>query len=231
MLKRVLSSSPLLSFPKEKGEFILDTDASNIGIGAVPLSEARRRGENYSLFYSRVLNKEKAERNYYVTRREFLAIVDSLKFFRHYLLGQKFLIRTDHASLKWLLSFKDLESQLTRLQRFQFEIIYRKGLTHKNADGLSRRQCESSGCKYCCKVEQKDIQAHSVTAQIIIPEKNLGDWRREQREDTSLTKILHGMEKGERPSRSNIGTGDVSARIYLSYWDTLVLKNGVLYKR
>jgi len=47
-----------------------------------------------------------------VTRRELLAIVDSLKFFRHYLLGREFLIRTDHVSLKWLLSFKDLESQL-----------------------------------------------------------------------------------------------------------------------
>jgi len=84
---------------------------------------------------------------------------------------------------------------LERLPRFQFEIIYRKGLTHKNADGLLRRQCESSGCKYCSKVKQKDIQAHSVVAQIIIPEKNLEDWRKKQREDLSLTKILHGDKR------------------------------------
>jgi len=119
---------------------------------------------------------------------------------------------------------------LERLQRFQFEVIYRKG--HKNADGLLRRQCESSGCKYCSKVEQKDIQAHSVTvAQIILPERNLKDWRREQREDSSSTKNLCGMKTGEHPSRFDIGSGDVSVRIYwlLSYYTYIYLY--ILYKR
>lgn len=104
----------------------------------------------------------KTETNYCVTRRELLAIVDSVKVFNHYLLGQKFLIRTDYISLKWLMSFKDTEGQLARwlerLQRYQFEIIYRKGQSHGNADGLSRRLCESLGCKYCAKAEEKGVQ-------------------------------------------------------------------------
>jgi len=112
--------------------------------------------EEVIAYYSRVLNK--AEKNYYVTRRELLAIVDSVKFFNH-LLGQKCLIRTDHVSLRWLLSFKDLEDQLARwlerLQQYQFEIIYRKGRIHNNADGLSRRTCEAQGCKYCMKIEER----------------------------------------------------------------------------
>jgi len=105
-LKRVLSSSPILSFPREEGEFILDTDASNIGIGAV-LSQKQEGKEKVIAYYSRILNK--SERNYCVTRCELLAIVNSLKFFRHYLLGRKVLIRTDHVSLKWLMSFRELE--------------------------------------------------------------------------------------------------------------------------
>ena len=59
----------------------------------------------------------------------------------HYLYGQ-FLIHTDHVSLKWLISFKNLEDQLARwmerLQEYDFEIIYRKDLLHKNSNGLSR---------------------------------------------------------------------------------------------
>lgn len=95
-------------------------------------------------YFSRVLNK--SERNYFITRRELLAIVDSIKSFRHYLLGRKFLIRTDHVSLKWLLSFQNLEGQLARwmerLQQYEFEIVHRKENAHKNTDGLSRRLCE-----------------------------------------------------------------------------------------
>lgn len=58
--------------------------------------------------FNRVLSK--TERNYYVTYRELLAIVSKLlNLFAIYLLRQKFLFRTDHVSLKWLISLKDLE--------------------------------------------------------------------------------------------------------------------------
>lgn len=111
LLKKVLTSSPTLSFPHGDGKFVLDTDASNIGIGAV-LSQIQGEEERVIAYFSRVLSK--SERNYCVTRRELLAIVESMKSFRHYLLGRRFIIRTDHFSLKWLMSFKDLEGQLAR---------------------------------------------------------------------------------------------------------------------
>jgi len=60
-LKQALTSSPILSFPREEGEFILD--ALNFGIGAVLLQ--RRNGKEKIPYFSRVLNK--AERNYYIT--------------------------------------------------------------------------------------------------------------------------------------------------------------------
>lgn len=125
-LKQILTSSPILSFPREEGEFILDTDASNFGIGSV-LSQKQDNNEKDIAYFSRTLNK--AERNYCVTRRESLAIVDSITPFRHYLYGRKFLVCTDHVSLRWLMSFKDLEGQLSRwmerLQQFQFEVVHR----------------------------------------------------------------------------------------------------------
>lgn len=110
-LKQKLISSPILSFPKEQGQFILDTDASNHGVGAV-LSQVQNSTEKVIAYFSRVLNK--AERNYCITRRELLATVASLKSFHHYLYGTKFKIRTDYISLKWLMSFKDLEGHLAR---------------------------------------------------------------------------------------------------------------------
>jgi len=74
-LKKRLITSPILSFPTSDGQFILDTDASNHGIGAV-LSQVQGGTEKVIAYFSRVLNK--AEKNYCVTRRELLAIVDSL---------------------------------------------------------------------------------------------------------------------------------------------------------
>jgi len=62
----------------------------------------------------------------------------------------------------------------------------------------------------CSKIEQKEIQSQSVTVgQVILPEKNLKDWRKEQREDPVLMKILHGMETGVRSSRSDSKKGSV----------------------
>jgi len=75
---------------------ILDTDASNIGVGAV-LSQVQEREKKVIAYFSRVLSK--TEKSYCVTHRELLAIMDSIKSFHHYLYG-KFLIRTDHVSLK-----------------------------------------------------------------------------------------------------------------------------------
>lgn len=232
-LKRMLSSSPILAFPKKEGEFILDTDASNIGIGAV-LSQKQGEEEKVIAYFSRVLSK--TERNYCVTRRELLAVVDSLKTFRHYLLGQKFSVRTDHVSLKWLMSFRDLEGQLARwlerLQQYDFEILHRKGLAHKNADGLSRRHCETDGCTFCTKVEKKESfgKEEKSVSRIVFVGEDLEEWQSEQKEDSGISLIYKSKETGIRPSRSEVAAEDSSAQIYFTYWDAIFLKDSLLYK-
>ena len=67
--------------------------------------------------------------------------MEFVKHFRHYLHGQKFHIRTDHAPLRSVLKVKEPEAQLARwtefLSPFEYEIEYREGQRHSNADAMS----------------------------------------------------------------------------------------------
>ncbi len=145
-LRRLLTSAPILAFPDLSEPFVLDTDASGTGIGAV-LSQVRKGRECVVAYASRILSKP--ERRYCTTRRELLAVVCFVRHFRPYLLGTSFTVRTDHGSLKWLYSFKQPEGQLARwleqLQEYNFQVVHRQGKQHGNADALSRRPCQQCG--------------------------------------------------------------------------------------
>jgi hypothetical protein len=54
----------------------------------------------------------KAQRNYYITQWELLAIVRTLEHFHKYLYGKEFYLPTDHSALTWFMSFKNLENKL-----------------------------------------------------------------------------------------------------------------------
>ena len=118
--------------------FLLDTDASNTGIGVV-LSQVQNEKEYVIAYASRSLTK--SEQNYCVTRRELLALVTFLQHFHPYLLRAPFTIRTDHGTLSWIHKFKEPEGQIARwvqkLQEYKFTIIHRPGIWHKNADTMS----------------------------------------------------------------------------------------------
>ena len=75
-LKDALCTAPVLGYPRPGEKFIVDTDASNVGIGGV-LSQVQDSGERDVAYFSKTLSK--AERNYCVTRRELLAIVKTLR--------------------------------------------------------------------------------------------------------------------------------------------------------
>jgi len=99
LLKQALTSPPVLAMPNDNDIFCLDTDASNSALGAV-LSQQQNGEERVVAYASRKLSRQ--EVNYCATRKELLAVVHFLKYFRHYLLGRHFTIRTDHAALQWL---------------------------------------------------------------------------------------------------------------------------------
>ncbi|CAC5365288.1 unnamed protein product [Mytilus coruscus] len=145
-LKGKLVSAAVLSHPDFSQTFILDTDASNRAIGGV-LSQVID-GEKHVIAYgSRTLSE--IERRYCVTRQKLLAVVHFVKHFRHFLYGRRFIIRTDHSSLLWLIRIKNPECQLARclevISSYGMVIKYRPGTQHRKADPLSRISCKQCG--------------------------------------------------------------------------------------
>jgi len=142
-LKKALVEATSLAFPLPQEPCILDTDASDVALGAV-LSQKIDGVERPIAFFSGVMNS--TQRNYCTTRRELLAVIFALQHFRHYLLGNKVILRTDHHSLKWLQTFKRPEGILARwvetLAEFDFTIEHRPGRLHSNVDGVSRPFCK-----------------------------------------------------------------------------------------
>ena len=156
-LKAALTSAPVLAFPQELGgEFIVDCDSSNVALGAV-LSQIQDGQERVIAYYSKCFSR--SERKYCTTRKELLAVVCSIEHFHHYLYGRHFTVRSDHGSLRWLMNFKNIEGQVARwlefLASYEFDIHYRPGISHQNADSMSRRPCIDNNCKYCDRIEEK----------------------------------------------------------------------------
>src|SRR6266496_149217 len=140
---------------KEEGQFVLDVDASNWAAGAV-LQQYQDGVLKVIAYSSRMFND--CELKYCITRKELAAMIFGLKQYRQYLLGRKFLVRSDHAALQYLRSAKELIGQQARwldlLEEFTFDIQHRAGLKHGNADSLSRKiPCEQAGgaCPQCRK--------------------------------------------------------------------------------
>ena len=140
-LKHALVSAPVLRLPDWDRPFILATDWSTKGLGAV-LSQVDpdTEFEHPICFASRALTS--AERNYGPTEGECLGIVWAVAKFRYYLHGRHFIARTDHKALEWLDTARfgnpKLERWALRLQEHSFSVEYIKGIDNVVADCLSR---------------------------------------------------------------------------------------------
>jgi hypothetical protein len=174
-LKESLSKAPIMAYPTRDEMFVLDTDASDFAYGGV-LSQRQRQPngeikEKVIAYASRKFSE--TESKYCARRRELLAIVNMVKHYYVYLRGPTFLVRTDHASLKYIKTIPttSLPSQFFRyimdLEKYSMKIEIRKGVLHGNADALSRG-CPGKKC-ICDKILEYE-RRHNVKPGTVIDE-------------------------------------------------------------
>lgn len=138
-LKTMISSKPILRLPDLSTVFILRTDASNVGVGAVLLQEHEDGIFPVSYASRRLLDRET---RYSVIEKECLAVVWAVRKFMMYLYGKEFMLQTDHQPLVYLNQAKYTNDRIMRwamyLQSFRFRIEAIKGSANVGADFLSR---------------------------------------------------------------------------------------------
>ena len=162
-LKGMLCDVCALTIPSSEDVFVLNTDASGLGIGAT-LNVMRDGVEKPVAFFSRQL--QGAQKHYTATELEGLAVFKAIFFFDHFLHGRKFLVYTDHQALVSLLKSKRLNRRLQgwvlKLLDFHFEVVYRPGRCNGDADGLSRQAWCSSEESVDMDMDDKQLRTAAV---------------------------------------------------------------------
>ena len=159
-LKTKLTTSPVLASPIEGGKYVLDTDACSHSVAAI-LHQEQDGVLKVISYASRVL--QPSETSYCSTKLELLAAVYGLKVYRHFLLCRSFILRTDNASLTYLMRTPEPLAQQSRwlnlISEYNFQIVHRAGVLNSAADALSRRPCErEEGSVPCTQCRSKSVR-------------------------------------------------------------------------
>lgn len=232
-LKEMLTTAPVLGLPRDECPYVLDTDASNHGIGAV-LSQIQDGKECVLAYSSRLYSA--AEQRYCVTRKELLAVICAVKQHRHYLLGRPFVIRTDHAALQWLKRTPTPIGQQSRwleiLEEYDYTVEHRPGTKHGNADALSRIPCRQ--CGYC----GLDNEGITTAARHILanddgsPQWNCDALRLAQQTDQDIGPVYTFRKNDENePDAESLSHFSADVKTYMAHWPVLELKEDLLYRR
>ena len=249
-LKRSLTTTPILAYADYSIPFELHTDASALGLGAVlyQKQDGRLRVIAYG---SRGLKP--SEKHYPAHKLEFLALKWAVtQKFRDYLYGSKFVVMTDNNPLSYVLSTAKLDATghrwLAELSNFDFSIQYRSGALNGDADALSRKpkQLETDMVKEICNaaaMEEHGITSASINVEeVMCQEEQLvvnhrtkqHDWKKIQHDDNILRELVELVEKAQKPSRREqrkLAEKSKDFRIYISQWNRLCLRDGVLYRK
>ncbi|GBG45518.1 hypothetical protein CBR_g78980, partial [Chara braunii] len=139
-LKEALIRAPVLKLPDPTLPFVMTTDASQYGVGAV-LQQDDGNGLQPIEYMSKKIKTKKLQDSTY--EKELYALVSSLKHWKHFLLGRHFKNFSDHSTLQWMKSQGELNDKLARyiqfIDMFDFELRHKKGCYNRVADALSRR--------------------------------------------------------------------------------------------
>lgn len=195
-LKGCLTSAPILVRADLSKQFELHTDSSKFYIAGALM---QREGNSLHPigYFSRKLNA--TEQNYTVTDQEALAIVQSCRFFHHYLWGKEFTVVTDHQALTAVFKRKTKCPRMSRyileMREYCFKIQYKKGSQHTVPDALSRpvgavNEVREGGLR---PIPDDETAFPGLTHARI---KEL------QREDPQWVKTIEFLEGGQLPKRT-----------------------------
>jgi hypothetical protein len=206
-LKQRLVTAPVLTIPSSSGGFVIYSDASRKGLGCVLMQHGR-----VVAYASRQLKNY--EQNYPTHDLELAAVVFALKIWRHYLYGEKCEIYTDHKSLKYFFTQKELNMRQRRwlelIKDYDCSINYHPGKANVVADALSRK---SSGFSAALLTTQKEIindlermgievvMGHSgaYLASLSIQPTLIERIKLLQSGDSQLVKIMDEVRSGKKP--------------------------------
>ena len=169
-IKRVLAKETLLVYPDFSKPFELYTDASDYQLGAALMQEGKPIA-----FFSRKLND--SQKNYTVTEKELLAIVETLKEFRNILLGHEIIVYTDHKNLTYKV-FNTQRVMRWRLiiEEFSPTLVYLKGENNPVADALSRLHLEPSPKSECDDTVVEQPSSRQLFEAFAIEDDDLPEW-------------------------------------------------------
>ena len=158
----LLISSPVLALPKDDGDFIIDTDASEALVGAV-LSQIQVGEERAMVYFSGLYSS--TEVNYCTTRKGLLAVVEALQQFRPYALERHFRVRTDHAALRWSQRASNLVKQQVRWLDLLLNSISRKNIGLAINTGMPM-PCRAEAVARACSPGTQGIRVYGYVHQL-----------------------------------------------------------------
>ncbi|KAJ3680982.1 hypothetical protein LUZ60_015471 [Juncus effusus] len=203
-LKKKLVSAPVLVVPELGKEFSVYSDASLQGLGCVLM-----QGKNVIAYALRQLKPY--EENYPTHDLELAAVVFALKIWRHYLYGERYNMFTDHKSLKYIFSQKELNLRQRRwlelMKDYDINIEYHPGKANVVADALSRKwYATMSACIVYDRcilddLRKMDIELvlpgdDAILASLVIRPSLLDEVREAQDNDPGFVKIKEMMIEG-----------------------------------
>ena len=236
-LKSRLTEAPILACPNyvlEEGQteiqFILDVDASSLGMGGVLMQE--QEGEEKVIAYASK-RLDKTQRGYCTTKREMLAVVTFLEHYRPMIMGYKVKVRSDHNCLHWYMNFKNPEGQwarfLERIAPFKLTIEFRPGKKSGNADALSRWMFRPGICKQCKKEDCPDHVIGASIQRIDLIEEDNTEFIEFQKRDPVFSELRNWLEQGKRPHKEKLHAFPLEVQHFWMCYSHLVLKDGLLY--
>ncbi|KAA0033327.1 pol protein [Cucumis melo var. makuwa] len=183
-LKQKLVTAPVLTVPHGSGSFVVYSDASKKGLGCILMQQGK-----VVAYASRQLKSH--EQNYPTHDLELAAVVFALKIWRHYLYGEKIQIFTDHKSLKYFFTQKELNMRQRRwlelVKDYDCEILYHSGKANVVADALCRKVAHSAALITKQAPLLRDFERAEITVSVGEVTSQLG-----QGEDFSISSD-HGL--------------------------------------